>query len=299
LLIPWPASAQWVTVDFQDPAPFSLTSAGGTDDLYVMGNAGTCANGINWNYSRVAPGPNNGGWNNRGFVRWTWCNYAVSRTEIGASGWSGTTSGFRPSGGWPNTFFGRFRIYIERPIRAASGGDLRRQFKFFMWHRGVWDGDQRVIGFLEGGSNCGGTDSTSVCFTLQRNINHGSDTATVQLPVGQWHHLQFSWRHGVVGTSFVKVWHNNNIELTPSAQDLTLNGSPTLPGGTEWVKDNEGYDQPFHFGNSANSGTQLADDFVVRLMDLELDSRFDSTWASGSSGGTTAPTAPQNLRILP
>jgi hypothetical protein len=303
LLLPATASAQWMRADFQDSLPFSMSGDWGSDDLNVVGEPGPgpCANGVYWNFSRVAPAAGNGGFNGRGYARWIWCSYAVSRVAGGPGGWSGSGLSFRPPTGWPtNTFFGRVRLYIERPILPAPGGDLRRQFKWFIWHREVYDGDQRVIGFLDSGSNCGRTDLTHVCFTMQRNINHSADTAAVALPVGQWSHLQFSWRHGPSGSSFVKVWLNNNSESAPTAQDLNLTGVPANPGGTsEWLKQDRGYDLPFQLGNSANPDSMLLSDFVVRVMDFELDGRFDSTWAPGGTGDSQTPTAPQNLRILP
>jgi hypothetical protein len=298
LLLPNTAAAQFVTVDFQDSTPFTMTFQGGSRDLQTLGPHGPCANGVYWNFTRVAPGVGNGGFNNRGFARYTWCDYDVSRTSMGAAGWTEAGNHFRPAAGWPtDTFYGRFRIYIEQPIQVASGGDDSRQLKFFIWHAGVWDGDQRVIGFLDGGSNCGRSDNTHVCFSLQRNINHNTDSASVPIPIGQWAHLQFSWRHGPMGTSFVKVWLNNNTFGSPSAQDLNLSSSPLLPGGTAWPKDNAGYDGQFYIGNGANTGTRFASNFVLRLMDFELDTSFDSTFASGSTT-TPTPAAPTAVRVI-
>ena len=205
MFVPIHALAQLVTVDFQDTVPFTAVWPGGSGDIPVHGSEsqGPCANGVYWNYSRVAPGPSNGGYNNRGYVRYTWCNYNASRVDGGPAGWTERGTRFRPAAGWPaDIFYGRFRIFIEQPIVVQSPGANVRQMKFFMWHTNVWDGDQRVIGFLESGPNCGQSTTGFACFTLQRNILHYSDSATVALPVGQWSHLQFSWRHGAQGTSF-------------------------------------------------------------------------------------------------
>ena len=295
---PAPASGQWVSIDFQDTLPFSMTYQNGTRDLMPLGSYGPCANGVYWNFTRVAPGAGNGGFNNRGYARYTWCDYDVSRTSMGAAGWTEAGYHFRPATGWPtDTFYGRFRIFIEQPISVAAGGDNNRQLKFFIWHAGVWDGDQRVMGFLDGGSNCGASDNTHVCFTLQRNIAHDTDTAGVAIPVGQWAHVQFSWRHGALGASFVKVWLNNNNLAAPSAQDLNLTSVPQRPGGATWVKDNAGYDAQFYIGNGANTGTRFASDFVLRLMDFELDSSFDPTFTSGSTS-TPTPAAPTAVRVI-
>jgi hypothetical protein len=273
------AGAQWVTVDFQDPIPFTMQWSGGSRDLGVMGAPGPCANGVAWNFTRVGAEAGNGGYRDRGYARYTWCSYNTSRMSMGPGGWTESGVHFRPASGWPSTFFGRFRIFVEQPIRAASGGDVTRQAKFFMWHTDVFDGDQRVIGYLENGANCGRSDTNYVCFTLQRNISHHEDTATVALPVGQWSHLQFSWRHGALGTSYVKIWLNNNEQSTPTAEDLQLDSAPTVPGGTAWIKDDRGYDAQFFFGNSANTGTMFSNDFVVRLMDFQLDGSFNPNWS--------------------
>ncbi|MGE0463320.1 MAG: hypothetical protein AB7Q16_18310 [Vicinamibacterales bacterium] len=312
LLIPAVASAQtWLTVDFQDSLPFTATvhTPGDTGhNISHINSPGSCAPGVFWNYTRVAPGPANGGYNNRGHVRYTWCDYDVSR-----SGDASQTAGFivgpgylfEPGGtgrrgmnNWPTTFYGRLRIYIERPMLIhPNGGERRRQLKFFLWHSNVYDGDQRVIAFLENGQNCGQSDASHSCFTLQRNINHYTDSATVALAVGTWHHLQFSWRHGPQGVSYVKVWRDNNDFSNPTAQDTALTGVPSRPGGTsEWVKDNVGYDEGLNLGNAANQGTRFAEDFVYRMMDFQIGGTFDSTW---STGAVVWPTAPRNLRVNP
>jgi hypothetical protein len=96
----------------------------------------------------------------------------------------------------------------------------------------------------------------------------------------------------------VKLWLNNNSLGSPNAQDIDLSGVPGEPGGTaSWVKDNLGYDRQFYLGNQANTGTMVGSDFILRLMDLELDGQFDSAWSSG--GSQSAPIAPTNLRIVP
>ena len=266
LVLPTVVAAQWVTIDFQDPLPFTMVWPSGSRDLTEIGGPGTCGPRVFWNRVRVAP-DRSLGYNNRGFVRYTFCNVNVSQSGYNSetAGWTESGRQFEPGqtsqngqNNWPDTFFGRFRMYIEQPIIIAPGGDDGRQLKFFLWHTGVYGGDQRVIGFLENGSNCGISDSAGVCFTLQRNINHQTDTTAVSLPVGQWSHIQFSWRHGPQGTSFVKIWKNSNNSGSPTAQDLVLNGVPSQPGGTTtWMRDNVGYDGGFNIGNAANNGTRF------------------------------------------
>ncbi len=311
LTFPAIARAQtWVSVDFQDTLPFTAafhTASDPTGNLADVRPPGACANGVYWNYGRVAPGAGNGGYNNRGYARYTWCDYDVSRAgdQSDLAGWQvGSGYRFEPGGtglagrnAWPDTFYGRIRVYIETPMTVAAGGDGDRQLKFFVWHQSVYDGDQRVIGFLESGQNCGQSNPTHVCFTLQRNINHYTDSATVALATGTWHHLQFAWRHGASGVSFVKVWKDNNNASSPTAQDLSLTGIPSRPGGTStWVKDHAGYDQPFALGNGANNGTRFSENFMFRMMDLQLGGSFDGAWYPG---GSAQPTAPRNLRVLP
>jgi hypothetical protein len=285
----------FVTVDFQDEAPPDMvwTSGGGGSRELVPANnsAATCAEGARWSYTRVA----SGGYKDRGYYEQRWCAYRTSRaTGTWPSGWSGTGFNFEPGGtrkpgqnNWPaTTFFGRMRIFFDSAMTLERNGSRRRQLKFFMWHRDVFDGDQRVIGFLESGSNCGRRDTTHVCFTLQRNVFNNSDTATVALPLHTWHHVQWSWKHGVEGASYLKIWANNNDESRPTAQDTRLNPDPppAEPGGTtEWVKANRGYDAPFHFGENASEGTAFREDFVIRVMDFQLGGSFDEKWAPSDS----------------
>jgi hypothetical protein len=289
LLAPVSAAAQLISVDFQDSVPFTAVGTNGVSrDVPVASGVGQW-----WNYSRVAPGPGNGGWNDRGFLRYVWRSYASSGSGDDAeqAGFSDGGMRFRPSSGWPSdTFYGRMRIYVESPIIPGSGGDTTRQLKFFMWHTDVFDGDQRVIGFFDNGANCGASNTSAICFHLERNICHTTDVASVQIPVGQWVHLQWAWRHGSRGTSYVKVWRNANSVNNPTAQDLDL--SCELAQGTSWPKDNVGYDAQWWIGNGANTGTRFAQDFVLRVMDFQLDSTFDPSWSPAG------PTPPQNLRIL-
>ena len=299
----------WVDVSFQDAAPFTANGIGSgmPRDLGTAAGAGPCQRGVWWNYERVAPAANNGGYNGRGYMRYTWCDFDVSQAgdQSNQAGFGLSGYRFEPSGtgtqgrnAWPDTFYGRFRIYIERPMIVGAGGDNMLQLKWFIWHGSVYDGDQRVMGFLESGRNCGQSDTTHVCFSIQRNIAT-TDAAKIALPVGSWQNVQFSWRHGILGTSFVKVWQNNNDAANPTAQNLRLTSVPIQPGNTsEWVKSNVGYDAEFSLGNGANQGTRFSEDFVYRLMDFQLGGAFDPQWATGGGSSTTTPSQPQRLRIV-
>lgn len=279
-----PSDAQLIVCDFQDTTPFTCSGELGSRDLVEINTPGTCAVNTFWGYTRVA----SGGWNDRGYVEYTWCDYDVSQSgdDSELAGFTESGSNFHSSG-WPaTTFYGRARLYMDTPIDVDVGGDNDHQFKWFVWHSGVYDGDQRVIAFLQGGSNCGEADTTHVCFTLQRNINHNNEFAEVALPLDTWTHLQWAWRHGVENTSYLRVWMNNDDEGSPTMQDTNLPAVPTNPGGTsEWVKDDTGYDDQFYVGNAANNGTRVDTDFVWRLMDFELDETFDSNWSGGGGGG--------------
>lgn len=290
-LVALPAAAQPTPVfkcEFQDELPFSCTwtaSGGGSSDLIESTRVGpaSCAPGVAWNRERVA----SGGWNSRGYLRQTYCDAPTS----GLSGTLPTGFGWGPPRAiddtWPATFYLRFRIYFEGPIVADRRGDIMGTIKWLLWHQGVYDGDQRIIMSFGRGDTCGAKAAAAVCLSVARNINEGSalnpgagsDVARAPIAVGEWAHVQVSWRHGVEGTSFLKVWVNNNTEKSPTAQDTALTAVPRVPGGTsEWVRDEKGYNGELQLGNMANNGTSLKEPFVYRLMDFEVGDAFDASW---------------------
>ena len=275
-------------ISFQDTLPFSATwdkGGGGSADLVERTGHGPepCGRpGIGWGFERVAPAPGNGGFADRGYIRQTFCPFS-------ASGLSGTWTGgfaFGPpavlDNSWPTTeFYARMRIHFEGPLTADRGGDTKRELKFWVWHRDVFGGDQRVIVFLEDGANCGGKSGTTVCFTVARNIftDERSERASVPLGVGEWHHVQWAWRHGRRGESFVKVWAASTMFDRPDAAGETLRTVTRNPGGTdEWVRDDRGYNGQMDIGGVANNGTRFKSPFIVRYMDFEVDDEFGPSW---------------------
>jgi hypothetical protein len=262
---------------------------------------GTCGPNVGWSRQRIAPASGNGGWNSRGFLRYTLCDHDP-HTSLGDAWQAGFA--FDPPGTstvWPATTYIRFRLYVEGPLVSSSIGNT--QLKWFIWHQGVWGGDQRVMMHFYRGDHCGTSASSTVCLSLLRNIFVGTDEAKVSIPVGQWVHIQGAWRHGPVGTSFVKLWRNNNSLAAPTNQQTSMDvcrlECPSQPGGTsEWVRDEAGYHGPFDWGNRANTSTYISQDWTARMMDLEIDDAFDPTWAPDATS-TGLPNAPSNLRIVP
>ena len=83
------------------------------------------------------------------------------------------------------------------------------------------------------------------------------------------------------GYELLKVWLNGNSFSAPTAQDLSLTGVPSEPGGSsQWFRDNAGYDAEFYVGNNAAPpNTRFSSNFVYRLMDFQLSTTFDASWA--------------------
>lgn len=272
-----------VTLDFQDTTPFTQVNHDTTTaDADVFSGNGACGGANFWNLTRVA----SGGWNNRGYVSYTWCDWDVSSAgyNSGQAGWFAAASGqYTPTGGWQSTdtYYVRFRIYFETGIipHSTAPGDVHHQFKFVMLHSGVLDGDHRAMIFFTSGDynpvgthggGCNGDRTTQVCVSIQRNINHTTEAAYFLVPVGAWAHLQFGYKHGAPGTSFVKAYNNNNTVGSPTAEDLTLD---------TWSFDAQGYQNGYSVGNAANQGTAVdGGSFVYRLMDFQFGLAFDASW---------------------
>jgi hypothetical protein len=264
--------AVWVSLAFQDATPFTATSPTNahSDDPLVLDDGMA-----HWSYSRVAPGGGNGGYSDRGYVDYTW-SYTGALTLD--SGW--TDSGYPYIGAgtegqdlWPDTFYGRCRIYFVNGIDSV---ETEREFKWFIWHQGDAGSTHRVVGFLEKGSISGGSDATSVTFTIGQNIftEPADPKARVNLPVGEWIHLQWSWTHNVDGTGAFRIWVNNNVSGSPDDEDTTITG---------WNRDNSGYDGQWYIANCANNGTAVDEPFNYRLMDFELGDSFDNTWTPSAA----------------
>lgn len=286
--------------DFQDTSPYNCVRQGGNTDLTESGTSGTCGvASADFQHAQTA----SGGFNNRGYITFTYCSTAEG-------GGSGTfPSGFTftsPSGAtddaWPGvtTFYGRFRIYPENDFDTGT-----ETVKWFRGHQDVFTGDQRIIGFLEPPIMCGESSVTHWCFAFARNIGNGSgpgnpgtDVARCAVPIGTWSHVQFSWRHGAVNTSFIKCWVNNNNEASPTAQDLSLTSSPTVPGGQTWARDDAGYQGDWSiFGASSEESLSIGSRITGRLMDWQIGDTFDVTWSD--TGGAPVPATPTRFRVVP
>lgn len=272
---------------FQDSAPFLCTDLSATNPNFVEHGAtsGTCGTAsVRWQTDWVS----SGGYDNRAYWKQTFCTQA----EHGGSGEFPSGYDFSSpaglDGSWAGvtTFYGQFRLYAETAIDAGAGGAIRT-LKWFMAHQGVYGGDQRIIVFLERGDVLTGCSATAdIVVAVARNIFSGSGPANLGnaaracIPIGEWRHLQFSWKHGVNGVSFVKIWDGNNVEASPTDDDTSLDDVPADPGGTsEWVRDNAGYQGDWSLGGASNTGTQFAARFIVRVMDFAITDGFVGDFA--------------------
>lgn len=306
-----------VTLDFQDATPFtnSQWDTGSADDS-VFGGAGACGGSNYWNYARTAPAAGNGGYGDRGFVTWTWCDYDTSTAGISSaqSGWYSSASGqYTPMAGWSSssTFYLRMRLYFTNGLirhPTAPNSETHHHFKWFITNSGDagnGSGDDRFMMFLSpgnfdpsgGGSGfgggCNGNVNTQVCVSVQRNINHYTEAAYALIPVGQWVHLQMAFKVGANGTSFVKLWVDNNTEASPTAQDTALTSGQT------WLLTSTTMDAGYQVGQMANEGTATDTDFVIRMMDVQFGLAFDTAWApsgGGGGGGSGTPSLPARPR---
>ena len=279
---------------FQDTSPFLQTNWDTTTSSlneFTDGGPGAC-NGVNWwNFSHVT----SGGWNNRAYVRWLWCDFDTAGPggfTSGQAGWF-DGGGFTPSGGWQTsrTYSTRVRLYFESGlIRYVTGGSENdHHFKFLLLAPGT--SSERPIMFVmpgnydpfdEGagtafGGSCDGNVTTQICISFQRNINHFTQAAYALVPVGEWVHIQLLHRTGADGVAFVKIYVNNNVEGSPTSQDTDFDG-------TAWGTPN--YAGGFNVGQAANQGTATDGDFAVRIMDFIFgDGGFYPTWFPGALPG--------------
>jgi hypothetical protein len=226
------------------------------------------------------------GYAQRGCLRYIVPAYAGVDGEA-IKGFALSSRRFRPVAGWPlpGPFFGRLRMRIApgQTLIPAAGAPADGEFKFFIRAAGAYDGDQRHMLMLFSGSayGSGRRDEDGIQVSCQRNISHQTEAARGFVPAdGQWHHVQWAWRHGPQGQSFLKLWIDTNAVSRPTAQDLVLDQVPSVPGGTsEWFATSAAYDDQTSFGFCATTGTRLARDFAIDLQDLEEGDAFDPAWA--------------------
>lgn len=309
LLLAGTASAQntLTTLDFQDSSPFNqLTHTSTTPAVTERSNQGTCGGTNFWSFTRTAAATGNGGYNNRGFVRWVWCDYDTTTAGFGSgqSGWYSGSAEFTPTAGWQSTdtVYIRMRLYFETGLIRKAGvsqvvegntvtSETHHHFKWMLLQKGTGGDNRAIIFFSPGdlntvaagwssgtGGNCNSNVNQYVCVSIQRNIDHGTCAAYVPVPVGQWVSMQFAFKTGATGTGFVKAWLDNNTSGSPTAQDTSCD---------PWTFNATDMDGGFDLGNAANNGTATDNDFAVRMMDAQIGLAFDSSWyaADGAGGG--------------
>ncbi|MFZ5472114.1 MAG: hypothetical protein ACOZIN_22005 [Myxococcota bacterium] len=276
-------SMEPMSMPFTDAAPptFTWPPAGSQDALEGNGGGGPgpCSqSGKEWNWSRSTTGGPDGA----GYYEVTWC----SGIQLGATGWTESGSGFEGTG-FPAEMCAAETVYFVNGLQAGPGGADNHTLKHWLWHSGVLDGDARpILHWSEGGYNpndawtvddkCNGqgTDATHVCYSIERNISSSDSAAYALVPVGQWVYVQWCWKHGNAGTSFVKLWVNNNDYNNPTAQDLSVG---------DWPQDQQGYRNQWRFASATNTSSILATPLVVRFRDFQMTPAFDPNYYPGST----------------
>jgi len=258
---------------------YALSSGSGTADMgeaagVIAPGTPCAAGGPAWNRDRFA----SGGYNNGPYhlyTLWDWdCTGGLGADNSWGTGWY-----FDPPGTntWPTAtgIYLRARLYFQAPLAESSPNDW---LKFGMWNIGS-GGDHRVMLQVGRGDSpvcSGGGATTHVCLMLMKNIDSGN-ACGIAVPVGQWGHVQFMWRHGAAGVAQVKCWLNNDDEASPT-------DSHTLTTALNVVS----YDGAFAWAGRHNEGLRQTEHFPVRMMHLEIDDAFDPNWA----GGTAPPIPP-------
>lgn len=241
--------------------------------------------GTNWNYTHFA----SGGWNDRAFVRFYW-----PRTfNQGSCGFYFSPNAGQPAGGWyvNAPYYIRLRLRAVTPV--GDGGTVNN--KFLLWNQGS-GGDERIMLHMSNGANSRagiinpvGTDATHFGFNGSRNIGppagNGWDGAGKALRIADgWHHVQFAFQMG--SNPYWKMWANNNDFNNPD--DV----SPGFTSSWSIVPDGMG---------AFNIGSFLTDppgsDVLWDLMDLEIGTAFNPSWAATSSTAPP-PQPPTNVRVV-
>lgn len=236
---------------------------------FGYGTHGVPGSGM-WDWSHHA---NGGPVNDCPFMRYHWWDFDLSGDSGGTAGFTQTGDLFTPAGGWPNPgpYYIRFWIRVNAPIIPKAGADADHIIKWFKWNGDVDDGDNRV--FLQmgpGSALAGHTDAEGIVLSLEHNIDHNNEAHIFVPADDQWHAVQGAWRHGTVGTGYVKLWldADNASESTPTHQDTSL-------GGT-WNFNALGYDSQFWWGDQSNSpGAEVDETAEFDTCLIELASTFD------------------------
>lgn len=305
LLVPALASAQGElgVVGFQ-ATPYNLVGTS-TQTLSIVGSErGPKAQGNLWDFTHFA----SGGYNNRGFVRYSWWDWDVSRTGHNSevAGWTAAGGAIRPPSGWTQfgqgPYYVRMRLRINRPILPyPSNGmcDGDTQMKWFIWNSYTGEGTDRAIIMLHDGVRGGGSETGNTTVQLRAGVS-GSFAQTV-IPNGQWVNLQFAFRWGPESSGYQRIYVNNNNVGSPTVANNRFDDLDVWGQSDHWGHPNgpQGLDQQFFIGDITNTGSCVREDAQIDMADLEIATQFDSAWSGGGAGSTTMPEAPRNLRIVP
>lgn len=274
------AQGKLVAIDFQDDPPFAMTWTGGSADLKEVTPPGPKGPGVLWQFRHFAKG----GWNDRGFVRYTWWDWNVSRAghQADQAGWTQAGSRFRPSGGWlPDApYYLRFRIRVQSPIVPMVRNDQcdgDTQMKFFMWNNFTGRGTDRMIMMLHAGSEGGGDDQQHTTIDVRAGVS--GSAARTRIPNREWVHVQVAWRWGAEGTGYQRIYINNNRLDKPTAENREFNDLDADGVSDTWAPGGPtNLDNQFFLGGISNTGSCVRADADLDLMDFELATSFDPTW---------------------
>lgn len=295
LAVSAPAQAQGVLgrADFQT-SPFTMRSWTGSVQTLSNVNAqqmGPKGPGHLWNYTHESVG----GWNNRRFIRFYWWEYSASGIPEESAGFFFSGAAIEPSGQWQNgvEYFVRARIRFNQRIQPTAPNGTTANNKWFIGNIGQ-GGDARIMIHMrsgESGGVCGLNQTlypgaTHVGTRISQNIYE--DCAGGPLRVGQWEHVQYSFKFGGPGVGAVKLWINNNSYNQPTSQDLNWN--------RPWSMDRAQMNSGFHLGGYLSD--ELENDATWDVMDFEIATTFDGAWYPGGAPTPPPPAAPLNVRVI-
>lgn len=279
------AQGELAVIDFQDDPPRLQASSGSSLPLRLVTDPGPKGPGVLWGASHHP----DGGWNNRGFIRYSWWAWDASGVghDADQAGWTGSGKWFRPASGWLpfGPYYLRFRMRVKAPLlpRAANGRcDGDTEMKFFLWNNFTPAGIDRVIMMLHAGSEAGRDDRTHTTLDLRAGVSGSYARTTIANQ--QWVHVQLGWRWGPESAGFQSIWVDNNDVATPTAEnrrfaDLNAHGLSRTWGSPDGASR---LDDQFFLGNIANTGSCVRDDVEIDLMDVELATEFDPSWYPGA-----------------
>ena len=269
-------------VPFDLPPPYHVywDDGASSSELDVYGDPGPKGQGVVWNFEHhdvggVGDGP---------FARYSVWDTNVAGIDAGSftAGWSQTGSLFRPRGGWVDApYYLRFRIRIAAPLvpyaGALAGCDGDTQLKFFIWAPFTEPGTNRIIVMLHAGDDAGGTDPNTT--TIHARAGVSGSYALASVPNGEWHDVQIAWRWGDEGTAFQRIYIDNDVEASPTSENLMFDDL-----GDHWTFDPSGLDNQFFWGNIVNTGTCVGADAEIDVMQMQIDDEFDPTWHALGTG---------------